>query len=270
MQVYRLSDQSFAKILRATNNRTILFSSLTFAFFALFEVLEFLNTGEVNLLSNLFSFLVLIGIVIFISRKVAAQQQEIWQSTIIRVTEEYISSEQIRVPEVKIHREEIALVKENSQGLCIFATDHKRSLLITKFLDQADYLEIKDKLASWQPIESVNAKQNTYQVLLTIAYVIGFFFILGSPFIWLNALIGIGLLITQFYALRQLKQNPAVDPKYLKNYRRILIWMVFMVFMGVFGNWYLYHYLAPRLRSDPQYQPEQQSLNHFTDRDSLM
>ena len=101
------------------------------------------------------------------------QTKAILESVRIEVGDDYIARSQVRIPQLRINRQEITVVDEISGGLCIRTNNKTRTLAIPNALDEDDYKEIRDVLASWATIRPQSKSSKTQNLLI--------FFIHFSP-----------------------------------------------------------------------------------------
>ena len=152
MQTYTTSEASFAKIRRDIIIRMTLFSGTIFGLIIGWEVWQNRSNGEENLLALLLFVIIIITTSCFSIARIVSQQKKIWNSIRINLASDYISRQQIRVPEVKIYRSETTAIEEYKTGILIKTADKGRAIAIPIQLEQADYLEIEETLTNWNDI----------------------------------------------------------------------------------------------------------------------
>ena len=238
MRTYKTSKASFAKIRRDLIIRLGLIFTLIFGGIIGWEIWQNRSNGEGDLYSLILIAAVLIFTGIFGIGKAIAQQQEIWNSIEINLDSDYISRQQVRVPEVKIYRSEIATVESDKAGIWVKADDKARTIVIPAQLDRADYLEIKETLTNWQGEEIAAVKRNK-EMAIAIAYIVAFLILFLSFNIWLNFILGIGIIIYNIYTNKLIQNNVSIDPQFKKTYKRNLAITTFLVLINTFGKIYL-------------------------------
>lgn len=152
MQTYTTSEASFAKIRRDIIIRMTLFSGTIFGLIIGWEVWQNRSNDEGSLLALLLFVIVMVATSFFSIARIVSQQKKIWNLIRINLASDYISRQQIRVPEVKIYRLEITAIEEYKTGILIKTADKGRATAIPIQLEQADYLEIKETLTNWNDI----------------------------------------------------------------------------------------------------------------------
>jgi len=184
MRTYKTSPQSFAKIRRDIIQGLSIISGLVFGSIIGWDIWQNRNNNESDFSYLILVLIIIVATTIFSIRKAVLQQQQIWNSIEIKLDDDYISRQQIRIPEVKIYRSEITEIEEHKHGLIVKTVDKGRLLAIPIQLDRADYLEIKDTLKNWQGSEILAAKTNRRDIALAIAYLVAFLLLFLSFNIW--------------------------------------------------------------------------------------
>ena len=239
MQTYTTSTQGFSKIRRDIIKRLSLASILLTVFLGGLELWKIKANGDGNLTYLIISIPVLLGAYIFTARKVISQQKEIWDSIIINIDNDYISRQQIRIPEVRIERTEVTAVEENKFGIWVKTENKARSLVIPIQLEQADYLEIKETLINWTEAGIVTPAHNRKDLVLIVTYVIAFIVLFLSFNIWLNFILGAAIIAYYAYTNKLIQNNVSVDPQFKKTYKRMFVWTILIVLLNTFGKLYM-------------------------------
>ena len=239
MQTYTTSTQGFSKIRRDIIKRLLIALILLTVFLVGLELWKIKANGDGNLTHLIIFIPVLLGAYIFTARKVISQQKEIWDSIIINIDNDYISRQQIRIPEVRIERTEVTAIEENKCGLWVKTENKARSLIIPIQLEQVDYLEIKETLISWTEAGIVTPTNNREDLLLAVAYIIAFIVLFLSFNIWLNFILGAAIIAYYAYTNKLIQNNVSVDPQYKKIYKRMFVWTILIVLFNTFGKLYM-------------------------------
>ena len=261
MPVYTTSEQSFVKVRQKITKQTQLSSLILIIFFLVLDIWKYFSTGETNFTSVIIGIIVVVILSIVTTNKVIKERKEIWNSLEIRLEDNYISRQQIRIPEVRINREEITAIQESKHGLCILTNDKTRSLLIPIELEQADYLEIKETLSNWTEIKPLSTTQQFKNISIVVLYSTIFIGLFISPFIWLNVILGSILIIWSYYSVDIINKMSGVDPKFKKANKKIFFWTLFIVLINIFGKWYLISRFGLFQQQSPPQQTEQSILN---------
>ena len=255
MGIYTVSKQSFAKIRRELIMRLVIISGLIFGGIVGWEFWQHRRNGEGELLTLVLIVVVLIGASIYGISKAIAQQQAIWNSIAIRLGNDYISRQQIRVPEVKIYRSEISKIEENRAGIWVKTSDRGRTIVIPAQLDRADYLEIKETLIGWQGAAITQAKSNRIELIFAVAYLVAFVALFFAFNIWLHLIIASIILAYNIYTYRLIKKNVALDPQFRKTYNKALMTTTFIVLANTFAKVHLLSEIKhrkPETHQNPQ------------------
>src|SRR6185369_6652708 len=158
-------------------------------------------------------------------RKAIGQQKEIWKSVEIRMDDGAIGRSQIRVPEILLRREEVTAIRETGQGLVVKTADRYRALLIPRLLDPADYMEIREDLATWAPIESGGSERGK-SIGLLILLLAGFAVMALSHDRALVTAVALGLIAVYVWTAWRAYRQEGMDPVFRK---RALFALVFVV-----------------------------------------
>jgi hypothetical protein len=156
--------------------------------------------------------------------------KENWESIRIEVGDDYIARSEIRIPQVRIQRQEITGVEESSASLRVHTNTKTRRLVISRILlDANDYREIRDVLASWvtiRPISTTSKSRNLLYLLFFLLpfFAIGLFFF--STSLWLSVASIIFLLGDFGYYFWATQGG---DPRVR---RAMLIFLIFFLFMA--------------------------------------
>jgi len=157
------------------------------------------------------------------------QNKAILESVRIEVGDDYIARSQVRIPQLRIDRQEITAVDELGAGLCIRTNNKTRTLSIPNTLDEDDYKEIRAVLASWVTIRPQPKSSKTQNLLIFFLLMIAFTVFFLSTSFWLVLVSGL-LLIAYFgYYYWVLRQAQGVDPRTRRGTLIALLVLLMMV-----------------------------------------
>lgn len=181
-----------------------------------------------------------LGVVGFSAYRAFKQQREVWESIRIVIGDDYIARQQLRIPEIRIAREEITALREINQGICVYTADKFRSLVIPTELERSDYEEIKNALAAWMSIQPKARNTNARNGALSIVLFIGFAIIFLSWSAWLVLIVGLGMMGYYVYIFSLLQRDKGVDPQFRRNTAITLGFLAFIFVMKlcVLLGWY--------------------------------
>jgi len=171
MKTYTLPNNGFPKFRRRLIIRT---GIIYLIFLAILLGVAIYNSRD----SWPFVLLIIIPIFIvvggFSNYRLIKQQHALWDSVRIEVGDDYVTRQQIRVPETRINRGEVASLREINNGLCIVSADKVHSLLIPKELDSSDYEEIKTAVSTWAAIQPKSPREQIKTLAWIMVFIIGF------------------------------------------------------------------------------------------------
>lgn len=144
--------------------------------------------------------------------------------------DDYITRRQIRIPEIRIHREEVTAIREIDTGLLIFTADKFRSLFIPVEVEGHGYEEVKAALSAWTPVQLKSSVTRAKNAALFILVLAGFGIILFSSSPWLVLVVGLVMAGCYTYSYWILRRSKGVDPRF-KRKRDFIIVLVFLVFI---------------------------------------
>jgi hypothetical protein len=175
-----------------------------------------------------------VGIVALLTNLGAKQQQMVWEAFQIELGEDYIALRQLRVPEVRIRREEVTQLQENIGGLRLFTSDRNRSIWIPEAVE--DYPDLKKVLSSWAPFHPKPRYAQLSNLALWIGSLLGLMIILVSSNPWLVLLIGICLVGFYSFFYWSYRHQVSMDPQ---TKRILLIGVVMILLVSGFRLWSL-------------------------------
>jgi hypothetical protein len=135
------------------------------------------------------------------------------------------------------------VVDELSAGLCVRTNDKTRTLAIPNALDEHDYREIRDVLASWATIRPQPEGSNTRNLLIFFFLMITFAIFILSSTLWLAFVSSVVLVASFGYYYWMLRRTQGVDPRLRRSTLFALIVMLVMaagkliVFSSAFQTW---------------------------------
>jgi len=171
------------------------------------------------------------------------QNKAILESVRIEVGDDYIARSQVRIPQLRINRQEITAVDELSAGLCIRTNNKTRALAIPNALDEDDYKEIRDVLASWATIRPQPKSSKTQNLLIFFLLVIAIGIFIFSTSLWLVLVSSLFLIASFGYYYWVLRQAQGVDPRTRRGMLIVLLVLLLMAagkliaFSNAFQTW---------------------------------
>lgn len=218
---YRLSQSKFPAAMR---RNLAWFAVVGFPCF----ILLLLGTQEIDTLPRVIAIITILSVLGFGAYRGYKTQSAVWESIVIEVGEDFIARSQIRIPEVRITKDEVISIVEIRQGLCIKTNHKNRSLCIPMELSDEDYAEIMAHLSSWTHLEE-NQSANHISTISSVLFILGF----GYIFLAANpvpvTLIALVLLVYLIYHLVTLRKQEGVDPKYRRVWTRGYIFMIIFI-----------------------------------------
>ncbi len=160
------------------------------------------------------------------------QQMAILKSIQIDLGENYILRRQLRVPDVRVGRNEITRLQETGEVLCVLTTKKFHALAVPRTLDH--YEQVKAVLLTWAPLQQPSKPAQALNFGLALGAILGTVIILFSFIPWLviaAAVIAIGYYGYIYWALRQ---QEGVDPGFRRGILFITVWLLFTTVMKMF------------------------------------
>lgn len=160
-------------------------------------------------------------------RSATSRGQEIWQSIRVEMSDDFVARSQIRIPQIRINRMDVTAVEEGWFGLLVRTSDRSRSLILPRQLDDADFQEIRNRLASWRPIQPRSVWAQLRNYLVSVILLIAFGMLFFSRSLWLVCLAGLGLTGSYGYFYWMIRKAEGIDPRV----RRRFIWFTIFPFI---------------------------------------
>jgi hypothetical protein len=139
----------------------------------------------------------------------------------IEVGDGYVARSQLRVPQLRLNREEVTALEELPSGLVLRTADPHRSLCVPAELDPADYAAVRAHVADWAPVSGADPARRRrsliYLVVLAIAMLVAFF----STSLWLTLGSAAFVAAALIYEDRVLGRTAGVDPRYRRQLRLV-------------------------------------------------
>lgn len=222
--------------------RRILLLGVFAAFFAIVVAFSvslglvgaYLRGGEDAVLPvQLFSTLVFVvlvgGLFAFLLRRQYNNQKKLLESVEVEVGDDYIGRQQLRVPQVRLQRQEIVYAENLGNVLGLFTNDKLRTLAIPKTID--GYEKIRDTLQSWNiPLKPMTAQTKVRTLVILIGSMVGAGILFFVTNFWLVMVAWIAMVALYGYFYWLLRSSQGVDPKYLRNN---LFVFLFIIFIGI-------------------------------------
>lgn len=161
------------------------------------------------------------------------QNGKVWQSVQIEVGDDYIARSQVRIPQMRIERNEVTSIEEMGNCLCIRTTDKRRTLAIPKVLDDADYQEIKGTLSTWATIQPAASDVNIRSMLLVVSVLLGFGILFFSSMLWLTLAAGVLTSLCLGYIYWTSRHTEGVDPRVKRRFLLAFIFALIVTAMKV-------------------------------------
>ena len=154
------------------------------------------------------------------------------ESLQIGVAEERISRRQLRLPDLTIQRNEVALMQETEAGVLVVAKDSAKYLWAPAQLE--GFAEVRAVLAKWMPIRKAPPQQGGEKTgLLTVAWAIGTALCMGVLLFAtdprLEVVAGVATLAIYLFVYRLLSAQRGVDPRFRRTYSGVFIFLVVVV-----------------------------------------
>lgn len=172
-----------------------------------------------------------LGIFWFVWRRQFNQYQAIWQSVRVELGADYVARWQLRVPEVRLLRDEITRLQETRAGLCIYTGNKYHLLSVPRSLE--NYEQVKATLSSWVPLTQPPARGRAFNIAVAIGTLVGMGIIFLS--LDLRLVLGAGIILSGYfgYSLWALGRYEGVDPRYRRSIFFLVVWLVFITLMKV-------------------------------------
>ncbi len=230
MKTYTLSPQGISRIRRRFLQRMSLFLGIICLAVVGVNLWVIPNNG---MTATIASIIVCIGVMTFALLRVLSQNKEIWESIRIEITDEYIARSQVRIPQIRITRQEITSIEERDGGICIRTDDESKTLFIPSDLDENDYQEIRNKLSSWIAIQPKSQKAKTQNAILLVLLIVGFGILFLSWSLWVVLLAGVSLTGYYVYYYWSLRKTKGIDPKFRRSTLISILFLLFVMIMKV-------------------------------------
>lgn len=230
MKVYSLSPQGISKLRRRLVQRL---SALLGVPFLVVLGLNWWQAGDNWLTTVIVSVIVFAAVLAIAVSRSLRQVNEVWDSIKVEVGDDYVARSQVRIPQVRIPRDEITAIEEIEGGLCIRTADKWRTLAIPADLDDRDYQEIRSKLSAWRPIRPKSAKARVQNVLLLVVLLVGFGILLISTSLWL--VLGVGLVMVGYYGYWYwtMRRVEGIDPQQRRSLLVVFLIPIFIMALKV-------------------------------------
>jgi hypothetical protein len=99
------------------------------------------------------------------------QNKAIWKSIQIELGVDYIARRQLRIPEIRISRNEITRVEEVGSALFVRTANKYRSLAVPHSLE--NYEQVKATLSAWAPLIQTAGRRRAVDIVSGIATLVG-------------------------------------------------------------------------------------------------
>ncbi len=222
---------------RALRSRTLLviaaISVLVFAF--LFAVISQARIGfsellQLSILSALFStvgstllsFALVTALFVFGVRE---SVKSIWKSFEVELGDDYVARRQVRSPEIRIGRDEVTYLQEDSSGLAVHTNTKNKLIGIPRTLDGYD--AVKSVLISWAPTRPPLLDSRTRTIAVSILVLVAMAIVMFSIDVWLLLIANIVLLGYSGFTYLQMRGNDGVDPQIKRSMLIIAGWVLF-------------------------------------------
>lgn len=234
MKIYTLSPQGISKIRKQFLQRVNII--LGVACCVVIAISLWNATDNNRLMTLIISILFSAAMMIFGPSRALQQNKEIWESIRIEIGDDYVARSQMRIPQVRINRQEITSIDEIGAGLCIRTADKSHTLVIPNHLDTSDYEEIKEKLASWSTIQLESPKTNQQNTLLIIVLLAGIGILFLSQSFWVVLITGVLMTGYYAYAYWSLRRAEGIDPQFKRS---MLFAVLLSLFITIIKVWFL-------------------------------
>jgi hypothetical protein len=209
MKTYSISQEGLNKIRRRLTT-TFTIVGILFVGFTLWRTSD--QMGSIGFwiggLPVLLVFLILYG---FMAYRTIQQQQAVWKSVVVELGDDYVSRSQLRIPVVRVGRNEITHLQETTGALCIFTKDKHRMLAIPR--DIQGYEDIKATLLTWASLKSQSLSTQVMGLGLIVVLIIGFAMIWLAPNLWLTLAAAIPMLGFYGYTYWSQRKQKGIDPQ---------------------------------------------------------
>lgn len=214
MKTYALSQQGISKVRQRFIRRT---GTSLAVICCIITGINLWRAADNWLLALIISITLSVGVVAFVSSRALQQNKEVWESIRIELNDDTIARSQVRIPQMRMNREEITSIEETNEGLCIYTEDKLQELAIPIDLDPNDYQEIKTTLAARSNIQRKPQEGKTQNFAFYAILLIGFGVLFISTSLWIVLITGALLTGYDGYTYWIVRQTEGIDPKFKRS-----------------------------------------------------